>query len=977
MKRRLLAVLPFLLVSRMVHAATCSPTTFITADSYPAANPQLMAIGDFNGDGKPDIAGAGGNQYLTILLNNGDGTFAPAITSPIGFAPNGMAAASLRGNGTIDLIMTNYGGIEVLLGHGDGTFDPPVYYQGGYYSYGLAIGKFDGNDTLDVATAATSDQAIVLFPGNGDGTFGSPISTAAAAGINALVAGDFDGDGKLDLVSSNATAGTISFYAGLGNGHFGPGTAFVAGTQLNRTTAADFDGDGNLDVAVVSGSFISVLLGNGNGTFQAALQYPAGVAPTSLAAADFDEDGRIDLAVGDGQSQSVLILPGLGGGSFGAAVGYLAGSSPGDIGVADFDGNSLPDVAAATNANAVSVLRNTGSGELRGVPVSAPMVAPWAYGPYNSTPMVARGDWNGDGREDLAWSGYQQIAVVQSLGGGRFVQGPIMTTGDPNNPQPYAVAAGDFDGDGKPDLVASDYTDVLVFPGLGNGSFEAPQSVYQGYSFGILTVADFNGDGKPDVAVTQSCCSGQEPIFVLLGNGDGTFQPAISSTLGFDPFFFLPADLNGDGKQDLVAASPQGVYVLLSNGDGSFQAPLAVGAVGSCCSYFSVATGRFFGASLDLIVSQQGNNVMLFPGNGDGTFGTPVLVAVASTAGQLTAGDYDGDGHDDFAVVSGNQGVDVFLGLGNGHFQSPYLYPQSFYTAALESGDFSGGGPLDIAEIGSGNLAALVNARLGAVVPSVSVLVASPAVLTAAAGGDGPLSYQWRKNGTPISDGGSISGATTASLTIDPATFGDAGSYDVLVTDSCTSATSNAATLSVEFADVPTTNIFHADIITVATAGVTAGCGGANYCPTALVTRAQMSAFLLKSEHGSSYVPPDCTGVFADVACPSPFADWIEQLATEQVTAGCGGNDYCPDASITRAQMAVFLLKTKLGSGYVPPTAVGIFGDVPPGSFAADWIEDLYNRGIAGGCSASPLLYCPGNPVNRAQMAAFLVNTFF
>jgi hypothetical protein len=75
--------------------------------------------------------------------------------------------------------------------------------------------------------------------------------------------------------------------------------------------------------------------------------------------------------------------------------------------------------------------------------------------------------------------------------------------------------------------------------------------------------------------------------------------------------------------------------------------------------------------------------------------------------------------------------------------------------------------------------------------------------------------------------------------------------------------------------------------------------------------------------------------------------------------------------------MAVFLLKTKLGSGYVPPPAADIFGDVPVGSFAADWIEDLYNRGIAGGCSASPLLYCPGNPVNRGQMAALLVNTFF
>ncbi len=138
-----------------------------------------------------------------------------------------------------------------------------------------------------------------------------------------------------------------------------------------------------------------------------------------------------------------------------------------------------------------------------------------------------------------------------------------------------------------------------------------------------------------------------------------------------------------------------------------------------------------------------------------------------------------------------------------------------------------------------------------------------------------------------------------------------------------------------------------------------------------------MAVFLLKSEHGSAYVPPACAGLFADVPCPSTYANWIEQLSNEGVTAGCGNDDYCPDASVTRAQMAVFLLKTSLGSGYVPPAATAIFGDVPVDAFAAAFIDDLYTRGIAGGCSASPLLYCPNNVVNRAPMAAFLVHTFF
>jgi hypothetical protein len=137
-----------------------------------------------------------------------------------------------------------------------------------------------------------------------------------------------------------------------------------------------------------------------------------------------------------------------------------------------------------------------------------------------------------------------------------------------------------------------------------------------------------------------------------------------------------------------------------------------------------------------------------------------------------------------------------------------------------------------------------------------------------------------------------------------------------------------------------------------------------------------MSVFLLKAAHGSSYAPPTCKGAFPDVPCPSLFADWIEQLAAEGVTAGCGGGLYCPDGSVTRRQMAVFLLKTKEGSGYAPPPAVGIFGDVPPDDAFAPWIEELYNRGITGGCQASPLLYCPAAASTRGQMAVFLVKTF-
>ncbi len=129
-----------------------------------------------------------------------------------------------------------------------------------------------------------------------------------------------------------------------------------------------------------------------------------------------------------------------------------------------------------------------------------------------------------------------------------------------------------------------------------------------------------------------------------------------------------------------------------------------------------------------------------------------------------------------------------------------------------------------------------------------------------------------------------------------------------------------------DFLDVPQSNLFHGDIEKVFRAAITAGCGGGNYCPSTVVSRAQMAVFLLKAEHGSGYAPPACTGLFGDVPCPSPYANWIERLSNEGITAGCGGGNYCPSVSVTRAQMAVFLLKTQQGPSYAPPGCTGVFG---------------------------------------------------
>ena len=138
-----------------------------------------------------------------------------------------------------------------------------------------------------------------------------------------------------------------------------------------------------------------------------------------------------------------------------------------------------------------------------------------------------------------------------------------------------------------------------------------------------------------------------------------------------------------------------------------------------------------------------------------------------------------------------------------------------------------------------------------------------------------------------------------------------------------------------------------------------------------------MAVFLLKAEHGPSFVPDPCTGVFDDVPCSSPFAPWIERFWNEGLTLGCGGSNYCPDLGVTRSQMAVFLLKTMHGPGYEPPFCTGVFRDVPcPRAFAVNWIEELFREGVTSGCSSNPFAYCPDATVTRGQMAVFLAKAF-
>ena len=277
---------------------------------------------------------------------------------------------------------------------------------------------------------------------------------------------------------------------------------------------------------------------------------------------------------------------------------------------------------------------------------------------------------------------------------------------------------------------------------------------------------------------------------------------------------------------------------------------------------------------------------------------------------------------------------------------------------------------------GSNNTATATTTIGGFPAPTITVVSWVP---VGAAGVQASAQFHTGSTYTWTLTGGTItSGQGTDQITFSAGAPGTTMVLSLVESGNGCSSPAGTAEVQVDFLDAPPPHPFHDFIDTIARNAITAGCGdGTTFCPDAPNTRAEMAVFLLKAKFGASHVPPPATGtVFADVPVGSFAADWIEELASLGITGGCDATHYCPNAPVTRGEMAVFLLKTLLGSTYVPPPAAGIFADVPAGYFSIDWIEDLYNRGITGGCSSNPPQYCPDAPNTRGQMAVFLTLTF-
>jgi FG-GAP-like repeat/FG-GAP repeat len=720
-----------------------------------------IVTADFNADGIPDVAMLGtipNGQALSIFLGKPDGSFGSRVDYSLQATaqPSGFTVGDFNGDGKLDVIVINSifsPPAIIFFGNGDGTLQPAVPLDlGSGYAAGLC-GDFNADGKLDLLLMApgSGGGAVAIFFGNGDGTFQAPVTYSVPA-ASYLAMGDFNGDGNLDIASAGAGSGSgeVSILINNGDGTFKSPVNYSIAGNVQALATADFNGDGKLDLVVPSGGYsaaIYVLLGNGDGSFGNPIEYDSNllsIYSASIAVADFNRDGKLDLALTNTDSNVVALVLGNGDGTFqNPPVLYSGGLLPSAVVNLDVNGDGKPDLAVAGGYGVLSyfsltTLINRGDGIFPN-PVNYPVLQ------YPYSAVV--GDFNSDGNLDIATTSYTQtggVSVLLGKGDGSFQPHLDSPTGQSLSGQPAtgqfprAIVAGDFNGDGKLDLVVTDYQQTALgqnyqqlstLIGNGDGTFQDNISQTVAGVFESIAVGDFNGDEKLDIAAVGVNTTS---VSIFLGQGDGSFAAPVQYSTGpmleSPPFHnVLVGDFNGDNKLDLAIATDNGIAVLLGNGNGTFQ-PFSL--VPSLLSYDPgddlLALADFNGdGKLDIVKATQNGIINVALGNGDGTFQQAPSFQIPSILNTESAvvGDFNGDGKPDLAFASQSSDVvTILFGKGDGSFTGHIEYSVPTVSATVNfmlAADFNGDGAIDmaLADFGSAEVSVLVNQPVAAFAP--------------------------------------------------------------------------------------------------------------------------------------------------------------------------------------------------------------------------------------------------------------------
>ena len=694
--------------------------------------PYGIAIGDLDGDGKPDLAVPNyGSVTVSVFRNTAVsgsltiGSFAAKVDFATGTSPRSVAIGDLDGDGKPDLTVANYGSATVSIFRNTsttgsittGSFAAKVDFATGTSPYGVAIGDLDGDGKPDLAVANSNPNTVSVFRNTSvsgsisTGSFAAKVDFTTGNTPISVAIGDLDGDGKADMAVANYFSNRVSVF---GNGLFLTVTAFspvsgptgaagsttvsITGTNFSPTAANNIVYFGAVQATVtaatttqltvtapagatwqpisvtvggltaycysVANPFIPTFTSKGSITssdFALKVDFATGSSPYSVAIGDLDGDGKPDLAVANYGSNTVSVFRNtstsgsLSISSFAAKVDFTTGTSPASVSIGDLDGDGKPDLAVVNyGSTTVSVFRNTASS---GSITTGSFAAKVDFATANNPQSVAIGDLDGDGKPDLVVANYgfasvsvfRNTSTTGSITTGSFAAKVDFATGS----NPYSVAIGDLDGDGKPDLAVTNSGSVTVSVirntsvsgSITTGSFAAKVDFTTGTIPRSVAIGDLDGDGKPDMVVANNTFSTLSVLRNTSTSGSittGSFATKVDFTAGTGPNSVAIGDLDGDGKPDLAVTNNSSATVSV------FRNTSTSG---------SITTGSF-AAKVDFTT-------------GTNPYG-------------LAIGDLDGDGKPDLAVA--NYGSNTVTVLGNGLFLTVNGFsPASGPTGAVGS----------------------------------------------------------------------------------------------------------------------------------------------------------------------------------------------------------------------------------------------------------------------------------------------------
>ena len=697
---------------------------------------------------------------LLLAVNMG---FAETFRNPVRIAtgadPSSVLVADLNGDGRPDIVWTaptttatGVSTVHTLLAQANGSFKagPILDLPTGVSTLcQLADETRDGKLDLICPHMDQTEASIMVFPGKGDGSFGSPIETTLpSSGYDYWdpvlgAPADLKGDGVADFIVVAALNQVGFVLLGKGDGTFTvssqyPNGSWSLGQGGNQYQAIDINGDGNLDLLFAGGQ---VLLGDGKGSLHAV----AGSSISVEGSCTFGKlagEPHIDAACGqvmaiDGDitgGTQLLIYHGNGDGTFNATPiktitygdhtnefnGFGTFLTP--LAIVDLNGDGIPDILADAGDGATVLLGK------KNLDFAYPAHYATGYDPDGSGvaghSIWRLADLNGDGLPDLVQCGPNGVYISYGRPDGVFDTAPAYELTQVIG---YETVA-DFNEDGIPDIAATGDQAIELNLGKGDGSFEYRTPLPRGVAdFSTPLSAtnahilhgDFNGDHHQDIIAIGSSAIYQYNEYILFGHGDGTFNtPALvaNSSQTYPMYSWQQVfDFNHDGKDDLFSTDSSNLYVALSKGGESFKTittPYSSAALAESPQTQAAIADLKGNGKLDAVLGGQ-SNLLVFSGNGDGSFSaSPTSFAIPSYQGTspqgsitVAAGDFDGDGHKDIALLAKSGVLYVFFGKGDGTFNAAIPVGALNYTYTnLYAADLNKGGLDDLVLKTSGSL---------------------------------------------------------------------------------------------------------------------------------------------------------------------------------------------------------------------------------------------------------------------------------